>query len=115
MLLDEPTNFLDLEQIDWLRKYLDSFKGTFILISHDTAFLNSVCKIIVNIENGMIKKYWGNYDSFLLQHEQNAKQYADSYERQQREIKKMEDYIARNKARARRRAWLTAEKRCLTE
>lgn len=100
MLLDEPTNFLDLEQIDWLRKYLDSFKGTFILISHDTTFLNSVCKIIVNIENGMIKKYWGNYDSFLLQHEQNAKQYVDSYERQQREIKKMEDYIARNKARA---------------
>lgn len=100
MLLDEPTNFLDLEQIEWLRKYLDTFKGTFILISHDTSFLNSVCKIIVNIENGMIKKYWGNYDEFLLQHEQNAKQYADSYERQQREIKKMEDYIARNKARA---------------
>ncbi len=100
MLLDEPTNFLDLEQIDWLRKYLDSFKGTFILISHDTAFLNSVCKIIVNIENGMIRKYWGNYDEFILQHEQNARQYADSYERQQREIKKMEDYIARNKARA---------------
>ncbi len=100
MLLDEPTNFLDLEQIDWLRKYLDAFKGTFILISHDTAFLNNVCKIIVNIENGMIKKYWGNYDAFLLQHEQNARQYADSYERQQREIKKMEDYIARNKARA---------------
>jgi len=100
MLLDEPTNFLDLEQIDWLRKYLDSFKGTFILISHDTAFLNSVCKIIVNIENGMIRKYWGNYDEFILQHEQNARQYAYSYERQQREIKKMEDYIARNKARA---------------
>ncbi|MDE6189594.1 MAG: ATP-binding cassette domain-containing protein [Clostridia bacterium] len=100
MLLDEPTNFLDLEQIDWLRKYLDAFKGTFILISHDTSFLNSVCKIIVNIENGMIKKYWGNYDEFLVQHEQNARQYADSYERQQREIKKMEDYIARNKARA---------------
>lgn len=100
MLLDEPTNFLDLEQIEWLRKYLDGFKGTFILISHDTSFLNSVCKIIVNIENGMIKKYWGNYDAFILQHEQNAKQYADSYERQQREIKKMEDYIARNKARA---------------
>lgn len=100
MLLDEPTNFLDLEQIDWLRKYLDAFKGTFILISHDTAFLNNVCKIIVNIENGMIKKYWGNYDAFLIQHEQNARQYADSYERQQREIKKMEDYIARNKARA---------------
>ncbi|MGN0797081.1 MAG: ABC-F family ATP-binding cassette domain-containing protein [Christensenellales bacterium] len=100
MLLDEPTNFLDLEHIEWLRKFLDSYKGTFILISHDTVFLNDVCKIIVNIENSMIRKYWGNYDEFLTQHEQNAKQYADSYERQQREIKKMEDYIARNKARA---------------
>ncbi len=100
MLLDEPTNFLDLEHIEWLRKFLDSYKGTFILISHDTVFLNDVCKIIVNIENSTIRKYWGNYDEFLAQHEQNAKQYADSYERQQREIKKMEDYIARNKARA---------------
>lgn len=100
MLLDEPTNFLDIEHIDWLRKYLDSFKGTFILISHDTVFLNDVCKIIINVENSSIKKYWGNYNDFEAQHEQNAKQYADSYERQQREIKKMEDYIARNKARA---------------
>lgn len=100
MLLDEPTNFLDLEHIEWLRKFLDGYKSTFLLISHDTSFLNSVCKIIVSIENGQIRKYWGNYDEFLLQHEQNARQYADSYERQQREIKKMEDYIARNKARA---------------
>lgn len=100
MLLDEPTNFLDLEHIEWLRKFLDSFKGSFILISHDTVFLNSVCKIILNVENREIKKYWGNYDSFTAQHEQNAKQYAESYERQQREIKKMEEYIAKNKARA---------------
>lgn len=100
MLLDEPTNFLDLEHIEWLRKFLDGYKGTFILISHDTTFLNAVCKIIVSIENGQIRKYWGNYDSFLEQHEQNARQYADSYERQQREIKRMEEYIARNKARA---------------
>ncbi|MEG1394390.1 MAG: ABC-F family ATP-binding cassette domain-containing protein [Clostridia bacterium] len=100
MLLDEPTNFLDLEQIEWLKKFLDSFKGTFILISHDTVFLNAVCKIIINIENSSIKKYWGNYDDFIAQHEQNAKQYADTYERQQREIKKMEEYISKNKARA---------------
>lgn len=55
MLLDEPTNFLDLEHIEWLRKFLDSYKGTFILVSHDTVFLNAVCKIIINIENGQIK------------------------------------------------------------
>lgn len=100
MLLDEPTNFLDLEQIAWLTKYLDALKGTFLLVSHDTSFLNAVCKITVNIENATIKKYWGNYDKFSDMHLSDAKQYAESYERQQREIKKMEDYIARNKARA---------------
>lgn len=100
MLLDEPTNFLDIEHIEWLKKYLDEFKGTFVLVSHDTEFLNAVCKIILNVENGEIKKYHGDYNSFLAQHEQNARQYADSYERQQREIKKMKDYIAKNKARA---------------
>ncbi len=100
MLLDEPTNFLDIEHIEWLRKFLDNFKGTFILISHDTVFLNDVCKIILNVENSDIKKYFGDYNSYIQQHEQNTKQYAESYERQQREIKKMEDYIAKNKARA---------------
>lgn len=100
MLLDEPTNFLDIEHIEWLKKFLDTFEGTFLVISHDTAFLNTICKFIINIENHTIKKYSGSYDSFMSQYEQNAKQYAESYERQQREIKNMEDYIARNKARA---------------
>lgn len=100
MLLDEPTNFLDIEHIEWLKKYLDTFKGTLLVISHDTEFLNSICKIIINVENKQIRKYTGNYNSFMAQYEQNAKQYSESYERQQREIKKMEDYIARNKARA---------------
>ena len=100
MLLDEPTNFLDLEHIEWLKSYLISFKGTFMVISHDTDFLNNICKQIINIENGQIKKYSGNYEEFMVQREQNAKQYEDSYLRQQREIAKMQDYIARNKARA---------------
>ncbi len=100
LLLDEPTNFLDTEHIDWLAKYLNAFQGTFLLISHDAGFLNAVCKLIVNIENGEIRRYTGNYDLFLSQQESNRKQYAENYNRQQREIKKMEDYIARNKARA---------------
>ncbi|MEG1647091.1 MAG: ATP-binding cassette domain-containing protein, partial [Clostridia bacterium] len=62
MLLDEPTNFLDIEHIDWLRKFLDTFKGTFLLISHDVDFLNKVCKYVINIENKQIKKYSGTYD-----------------------------------------------------
>ncbi len=100
MLLDEPTNFLDLEQIDWLNKFLNAFKGTFILVSHDTQFLNDTCKIIINIENAQITKYWCSYNEYLVQHEQKAQQYQDNYERQQREIKRMEEYIAKNKARA---------------
>lgn len=100
MLLDEPTNFLDIEHIEWLQNYLNAFNGTFMLISHNTEFLDNTCKYIINIENGGIRKYTGNYQSFMAQREQVAKQYEESYLRQQREIAKMEDYIARNKVRA---------------
>ena len=100
MLLDEPTNFLDIEHIDWLKKYLNAYKKTFMVISHDTAFLDGVCKFIINIENGNIKKYSGDYTSFSKQREMNAKQYEEEYNRQQAEIKKMQDYIDKNKARA---------------
>ncbi len=100
MLLDEPTNFLDVEHIDWLIKFLNASEKTFMVISHDTDFLNGVCRYVVSIENGSIRKYTGNYDQFLVQHEMAVKQYEEDYIRQQAEIKKMEDYIARNKARA---------------
>ncbi len=100
MLLDEPTNFLDIEHIDWLEKFLNSYKKTFLVISHDTLFLNKVCKVIVAIENGNIEKYSGNYDDYLKLREIKQKQYEDSYRRQQGEIKKLQDYIDKNKARA---------------
>ncbi len=100
MLLDEPTNFLDIEHIEWLTKYLNSFKKTFMVISHDTKFLNNVAQYVVNIENGQIRKFTGNYDKFLSQRDMLAKQYEEDYLRQQAEIKKMQDYIDKNKARA---------------
>lgn len=100
MLLDEPTNFLDIEHIDWLIKFLNDFKKTFLVISHDTKFLDAVSKYIVHIENGYIRKYTGNYTTYLGQHEMFAKQYEDAYKRQQEEIKRLTDYIDKNKARA---------------
>lgn len=100
MLLDEPTNFLDVEHIEWLEKYLNSVKKTYMVISHDTDFLDAVCKHIISIENGSIRKYTGNYSQFVVQHDMAVKQYEEDYLRQQAEIKKMEDYINRNKARA---------------
>ncbi len=99
-LLDEPTNFLDVEHVEWLTKFLNSYKKTFLVISHDTAFLNNVAKMIVSIENGQIRKFTGNYDQYLVKREILNKQYEDEYNRQQAEIKKLQDYIDRNKARA---------------
>lgn len=100
MLLDEPTNFLDVEHIEWLIKFLNASEKTFMVISHDTDFLDGVCKYIVSIENGTIRKYTGNYSQFLVQHEMTMRQYEEDYARQQAEIKRMEEYIAKNKARA---------------
>lgn len=99
-LLDEPTNFLDVEHVEWLIKYLNGYKKTFLVISHDTVFLNEVAKTIVSIENGKIRKFSGNYDQYLVQREILNKQYEDEYNRQQAEIKKLQDYIDKNKARA---------------
>ncbi len=100
MLLDEPTNFLDIEHVEWLKKYLQDFEGTVIIISHDTDFLNATVSLIVNIENRKITRYAGNYDQFTEQRANNAKQYEEAFARQQREIKKMETFISKNKARA---------------
>lgn len=113
MILDEPTNFLDIEHIEWLKQYLNGYKKTFLLISHDTSFLDSVCKFIINIENGDIKKYTGNYSTFYAQREMNAKQYEDEDNKQQSEIKKMQDYIDRNRARASTASMANSRKKML--
>lgn len=113
MLLDEPTNFLDIEHIDWLIKYLNGFKKTFLVISHDTKFLNAVSKFVVGIENGVIKKYSGNYDRYLVQREMNMKQYEEEYNRQQEQIKKLKTYIEKNSARAATAGMANARKKQL--
>lgn len=100
IMLDEPTNFLDIEHIDWLTKFLNDYKGTVLVISHDTEFLNNVCRNIISVEERKIKKYSGNYQAFLAASEINAKQHAQSFEKQQQQIKNIEEFIAKNKARA---------------
>jgi len=100
ILLDEPTNFLDIEHIKWLSDYLNTYEGTVLVISHDTEFLNNVSKNIISVENGSIKKYSGDYNKYLATSEMNANQLADAYEKQQQQKKKLEVFIAKNKARA---------------
>lgn len=99
LILDEPTNFLDENHIFWLKNFLLNFENAFILVSHDTAFLNSVVNIIYHIEQGDMIRYSGNYEQFLQMYEIKKNQQNALYVAQQREIKDLEDFIARNKAR----------------
>lgn len=100
ILLDEPTNYLDIEHISWLTDYLNKYEGTVLVISHDTEFLDKVCKNIISVEERKIKKYSGNYQDFLVASAISEKQRAEGFEKQQQQIKKMEEFIAKNKARA---------------
>lgn len=99
LLLDEPTNYLDEEHIVWLKQYLLSYENAFILISHDLEFLNDVVNLIYHIENYSLTRYVGNYDAFVKLHTQAKKQLEAKVEKQKQEINKLQDFIARNKAR----------------
>jgi len=100
LLLDEPNNFLDKEHIEWLGKYLSTFKGSFILVSHDYQFLNTVVNCVCDIEFGAMTRYVGNYESFTKQKEQKKIEYVKNYNTQQKKIARLEDYVARNIVRA---------------
>ncbi|KXG75900.1 ABC-F family ATP-binding cassette domain-containing protein [Thermotalea metallivorans] len=99
LLLDEPTNYLDAEHIEWLTKFLQEYENSFILISHDIEFLNKVVNIIYHVENRELTRYVGNYNDFVRLYEIKKEQQLNAYHRQQQEIAKLEDFIARNKAR----------------
>lgn len=99
LLLDEPTNYLDVEHIQWLTDYLQSYPYAFILISHDTAFMNEVVNVIYHLEFSKLTRYTANYEKFLSMADMNKSQHIDAYEKQQEFIKKQEDFIQRNKAR----------------
>lgn len=113
LLLDEPTNYLDFEHIEWLKRYLQEYENAFILISHDVEFLNSVVNVIYHVDNGELTRYTGDYNNFLHMHEIKVKQQERAYERQQAEIEKMEDFIARNKARVATRGMANSRQKML--
>ncbi len=99
LILDEPTNYLDFEHIEWLKKYLKDYENSFILVSHDIPFLNEVVNVIYHVENAILTRYTGNYDQFQQMFSMKKNQELRAFERQQQEVERMEDFIARNKAR----------------
>jgi len=100
LILDEPTNHLDFKTIMWLEDYLRTYRGAVLIVSHDRYFLDRLCTSICEIERGTLKRYRGNYSAFVRQREENDARQEKEYELQQKEIAKMEDYVARNLVRA---------------
>ena len=99
LLLDEPTNYLDAEHIEWLKRYLNEYENAFILISHDIPFLNSVINLIYHMDNQELTRYVGDYDKFQEVYAMKKSQLEAAYNRQQKEIADLRDFVARNKAR----------------
>lgn len=99
LLLDEPTNYLDAEHIEWLKRYLTDYENAFILISHDIPFLNSVVNLIYHMENRQLTRYAGDYDKFREAYAMKQSQLNAAYNKQQKEIAGLKDFVARNKAR----------------
>ena len=100
ILMDEPTNYLDMETIIWLEKWLINFKGAIFMTSHDRVFMNKVVKKIVEVSQKKVTTYTGNYDYYLGEKEIRRKQNEASFQRQQDMLKKEEEFIARFAARA---------------
>ena len=99
LLLDEPTNYLDAEHIEWLKRYLQEYENAFILISHDIPFLNSVVNLIYHMDNQELNRYVGDYDQFQEVYAMKKSQLEAAYNRQQKEIADLKDFVNRNKAR----------------
>lgn len=100
LILDEPTNHLDFSMLNWLENYLKEYKGAVIIVSHDRYFLDSVASDICEIENGELVRYKGGYSSFLKQKEERIKTLTKEYEKQQREIEDLRDYVRKNLAKS---------------
>lgn len=100
LLLDEPTNHLDFEAVVWLEKWLESYQGAVLLISHDRDFLDRVINRVAHIEQQHIKLYSGNYSDFELQRAEQLAQQQANFERQQKEIAHMQSFVDRFKAKA---------------
>lgn len=99
LLLDEPTNYLDVEHIEWLKRYLNDYENAFILISHDIPFLNSVINLIYHMDNQELNRYVGDYHKFEEVYAMKQAQLSAAYNKQQKEIADLKDFVARNKAR----------------
>jgi ATP-binding cassette, subfamily F, member 3 len=100
LILDEPTNHLDIETLSWLEQYLQSYQGAVLIVSHDRYFLDKVVNLVYEISRNTMKKYHGNYSSYLEGKAEDYERDMKLFEKQQGEIEKLRDFVQRNITRA---------------
>ena len=100
LILDEPTNHLDIETLSWLEQYLQSYQGAVLIVSHDRYFLDKVVNLVYEISRNNMKKYHGNYSSYLEGKAEDYERDMKLFEKQQGEIEKLRDFVQRNITRA---------------
>lgn len=100
LVLDEPTNHLDIETIAWLEQYLSNYKGALLIVSHDRYFLDKVATVTMDLTKHSLDRYVGNYSKFVELKEQKLLTEQHNYEKQQKEIAKLEDFVQKNIVRA---------------
>ena len=98
LMLDEPTNYLDMENLGWLEQYLRDYRGAVLVVSHDRYFLDAVAKSIYELENARLTRYTGNYTTFAQEKAGRRERQEREYSRQQAEIARLEDFVRRNMA-----------------
>ena len=113
LLLDVPTNDLDLKTINWLEEFLIDFENTVIVVSHDRYFLNKVCTHIADVDYGKIKEYPGNYDFWYESSQLALKQMKEANKKKEEKIKELQDFIARFSANASKSKQATSRKKTL--
>ena len=96
LILDEPTNYLDMDNLAWLEQYLQSYRGAILVVSHDRYFLDALAKVIYELTPGGLTRYTGNYSAFIHQKAVLTEQQLKNYNRQQGEIARQEEFIRRN-------------------
>lgn len=97
LILDEPTNFLDENHINWLTNFLQNYENAFILVSHDMPFLTKVTNVIYHLENTILTRYKGTYDDFLRMYDLKKQQVEQAFKKQQKKIADLEDFVARDR------------------
>ena len=100
LILDEPTNHLDMQTLNWLEGYLRGYRGALLIVSHDRYFLNRVANQVIELRNNTLHTYKGNYDFYLKEKALRMEQEWREYQKQQVEIEKLEDFVAKNIVRA---------------